>query len=115
MYGDLLYRAALLQDRDSRFVDSAEALESLVAEELAWVERHPEVYYLIGRSRFRAGDFSMSVQAMSRFIELARNPVRGEHEVPAVPRDVDEPDAAAPPSTDAPGESVKDTGAHPAS
>ena len=114
MYGYLLYRAALLQDRDSRFVDAAEALESLVAEELAWVDRHPEVYYLIGRSRFRAGDFSMSVQAMSRFIELARNPVHGEHDMPAVAHDIDEPAAGATPNTDGAGESVKDSAAHPA-
>lgn len=111
-YGYLLYRAALLQDRDSRFEDAAESLESLAAEEPAWVDRHPEVYYLIGRSRFRAGDFSMSVQAMARFVEMARNPVRGEHEAPSVPSDIEEPPAASPPVTDAPGESAKDTATH---
>nr|MBK7069761.1 fused MFS/spermidine synthase [Deltaproteobacteria bacterium] len=113
LYGYLLYRAALLQDRDSRFQDAAEALESLVTEELAWADRHPEVYYLIGRSRFRSGDFSMSVQAMARFIELARNPIHGEHEMPSVHRDIEEPAEANAPVTDAPGESPKDTAAHP--
>lgn len=112
LYGYLLYRAALLQDRDSRFQDAAESLESLVAEELAWVDRHPEVYYLIGRSRFRSGDFSMSVQAMARFVELARSPVRGEHEAPSVPSDIEEPPVAGAPTTDAPGESPKETATH---
>lgn len=112
LYGYLLYRAALLQDRDSRFQDAAEALERLVTEELAWVDRHPEVYYLIGRARFRSGDFSMSVQAMARFIELARNPVHGEHEVPSVAREIDEPPVLSAPVTDAPGESPKESATH---
>ncbi len=109
MYGFLLYRSSLAESAEPRFAKASEALEALAREEPAWSEQHPEVRYLIGRARFRNGDFALSVQAMGAFVDASRNPVRGEHELPAVARDLDEPPAAVPPVTDAPGESVKDT------
>lgn len=109
MFGFLLYRASLAEHAELRFAEAAEALEALLHDEPAWCERHPEVNYLIGRARFRNGDFARSVQAMGRFVDQSRNPVRGEHEALAVPRDLDEPAAEAAPVTDAPGESDKDT------
>ncbi len=109
MYGYLLYRVSNGETGDLRYAEAAETLEALAHDEPAWTERHPEVHYLIGRARFRNGDFAVSVQAMGRFIDASRNPIRGEHELPAVARDLDEPEAASAPVTDAPGESVKDT------
>lgn len=109
MYGFLLYRASLAENADPRFAEAAETLEALVHDEPAWSEQHPEVQYLIGRARFRNGDFALSVNAMGRFVDASRTPVRGEHELPAVPRDLDEPAATNPPVTDAPGESPKDS------
>ena len=38
--------------------------------------------------------------------------LHGEHEMPSVNRDIDEPAEPAAPITDAPGESPKDTAAH---
>jgi hypothetical protein len=109
MFGFLLYRASLAEHAEPRFAEAAEALEALQRDEPAWCERHPEVNYLIGRARFRNGDFARSVQAMGRFVDQSRNPVRGEHEALAVPRDLDEPPAESAPVTDEPGESTKDT------
>jgi hypothetical protein len=109
MYGFLLYRSSLAESAEPRFAEASETLEALAREEPVWCEQHPEVRYLIGRARFRNGDFALSVQAMGAFVDASRNPVRGEHELPAVARDLDEPPAAVPPVTDAPGESVKDT------
>ncbi len=109
MYGFLLYRASLAENGEARFAEAAETLEALAHDEPAWAEQHPEVQYLIGRARFRNGDFALSVQAMGRFVDASRNPVRGDHELPAVARDIDEPAPANAPVTDAPGESVKDT------
>ncbi len=108
MYGFLLYRASLAENADPRFAEAAEALEALAHDEPAWAEQHPEAQYLIGRARFRNGDFALSVSAMGRFVDASRTPVRGEHELPAVARDLDEPAPATAPITDAPGESPKD-------
>ena len=108
LFGYLLYKTSLEERAEPRFGEAAELLESLVRDEPRWATVHPEVHYLIGRARFRSGDFAMSVGAMGRFVDAARNPVRGEHEMPAVPRDIDEPPAGTAPVTDAPGESPKD-------
>ncbi|MFO0606224.1 MAG: fused MFS/spermidine synthase [Polyangiales bacterium] len=108
MFGFLLYRASLAEGAEPRFAEAAEALEQLQRDEPAWCERHPEVNYLIGRARFRNGDFARSVQAMGRFVDQSRTPTRGEHEALSVPRDLDEPAAEAAPVTDEPGESDKD-------
>ncbi len=70
--------------------------------------QHPELLFYIGRARFRAGDFATAVAALGSFVEMAEHPVAREHELPDVPRDLDEPPADAPPVTDAPGESDKD-------
>ncbi len=109
MYGFLLYRASLAENAEARFAEAAETLEALAHDEPAWAEQHPEVQYLIGRARFRNGDFALSVAAMGRFVDASRNPVRGEHELPAVARDIDEPAPEGAPVSDAPGESAKDT------
>jgi spermidine synthase len=108
-YAFLLYRTSLADNAEPRFSDAAELLETLVRTEAAWCQQHPEVQYLIGRARFRNGDFPAAVQAMGHFVDMARAPVRGEHEIPAVNRDIEEPAAAVAPVTDAPGESIKDT------
>jgi spermidine synthase len=108
MFGFLLYRASLTEGAEPRFAEAAEALEALLRDEPAWCERHPEVHYLIGRARFRNGDFARAVQAMGRFVDLSRTPTRGEHEALSVPRDLDEPPLEAAPVTDEPGESSKD-------
>ncbi|MFO0626677.1 MAG: redoxin domain-containing protein [Polyangiales bacterium] len=86
---------------EPRFSEAAELLESLVHDEPRWTLQHPEAHYLIGRARFRAGDFARSVTAMGRFVDASRNPVRGAHEMPAVPRDLDEPPPGTAPVTDA--------------
>jgi spermidine synthase len=109
LYGYLLYRTSLADGAESRFSEAAEALEALARDEAVWARSHPEVYFLIGRARFRAGEFARSVGAIATFVDMARNPTRGEHEMPAVPRDIDEPDAATAPVSDAPGEAPKDT------
>ncbi len=109
LYGYLLYRTSLVDGAESRFSEAAESLEGLARDEAVWARSHPEVYFLIGRARFRSGEFARSVGAIATFVDMARNPVRGEHEMPAVPRDIDEPDAATAPVSDAPGEAPKDT------
>lgn len=108
LHGYLLYRAALQNDQVARFTEAAEVLELLAREEPRWTESHPELWFVVGRARFRAGDFSPAVRAMSRYIDASRHPVRGAHEMPAVDRELPEPPATNPPVTDAPGESVKD-------
>lgn len=109
LHGFLLYKSSLAEGADPRFGEAAETLESLARDEPAWSERHPEVLYLIGRSRFHAGDFARSVQSMGRFVDASRTPVHGDHELPSVPRDIDEPPAENASVTDEPGESRKDT------
>jgi hypothetical protein len=54
----------------------------------------------------------MRFSTATPFIELARNPVHGEHEVPSVAHDLDEPPALSAPVTDAPGESPKESATH---
>ncbi|MEZ4393555.1 MAG: fused MFS/spermidine synthase [Polyangiales bacterium] len=108
LFGYLLYKTSMEPHIEPRFSEAAEMLEVLVREEAQWTRAHPEVHYLIGRARFRSGDFARSVAAMGRFVDASRDPVRGAHEMPAVPRDLDEPPAGAAPVTDSPGESPKD-------
>lgn len=108
LHGYLLYRAALLNDQVSRFTESAEVLELLAHEEPRWTDAHPELWFIVGRARFRAGDFSPAVRAMARYIDLSRTAVRGSHEMPSVDRELPEPPVGNPPVTDAPGESPKD-------
>lgn len=108
LFGYLLYKTSMEPRAEPRFSDAAELLELLVREEPQWTRAHPEVHYLIGRARFRSGDFARSVVAMGHFVDASRDPVRGAHEMPAVPRDIEEPPAGAAPATDAPGESPKD-------
>jgi hypothetical protein len=108
LYGYLLYRSSLADGADAHFAEAAEVLESLGHDEPAWCVQHPELHWIIARARFRAGDFALSVRAMGRFIDQAQTPVHGEHELPAVPRDLDEPPESAPPITNAPGESPKE-------
>lgn len=108
LYGYLLYRTSLAADVEPRFSDAAQSLEALALEEPQWARSHPEVWFLIGRSRFRAGEFARSVAAIATFVDESRRPVRGEHEMPSVRRDLDEPPAETAPVTDRPGEALKD-------
>ena len=108
LFGYLLYKTSMEPRAEPRFSEAAELLEALVHDEPRWTQQHPEAHYLIGRARFRAGDFARSVTAMGHFVDASRNPVRGAHEMPAVPRDLEEPPPGAAPVTDAPGESPKD-------
>ncbi len=108
LYGYLLYRSSLAAGADGHYQEAAEALDALQRDEPQWAMTHPEVWYLIGRARFRAGDFALSVQAMGHFFDMSREPSRGDHEVPAVPNELDEPSASTAPVTDAPGEVDKD-------
>ena len=108
LFGYLLYKASLAEGAEGHFTEAAEALEALAREEPTWTANHPEVLFLIGRARFRAGDFALSVSAIARFVDASRNPVHGEHEMPSVPRDLEEPAVDAASVTDAPGESPKD-------
>jgi hypothetical protein len=108
LYGYLLYRSSLADGADAHFAEAAEVLESLARDEPGWSARHPELHWIVARARFRAGDFALSVRSMARFIDQAQTPVRGEHELPAVPRDLEEPPETTPPTTNAPGESPKD-------
>lgn len=65
LFGYLLYKTSLEERAEPRFGEAAETLELLAREEPRWTTLHPEVHHLIGRARFRSGDFAMSVGAMA--------------------------------------------------
>lgn len=112
LYGYLVYKSSLQEGAEPRFGEAADELERLARDEPEWAARHPELMFYIARARFRAGDFSLAVAAMERFVDMATQPPLREHEMPEVPRDLDEPPIEHAPVTDEPGEANKDRRSH---
>jgi hypothetical protein len=108
--GYLLYKASTVQGAAPQFSAAAEYLERLAREETEWSMRHPELLFFIARARFHAGDFSLSVAAMSRWVDLVSQTPARDHEREAIADDdgVTEPSAERAPVTDEAGESDKD-------
>jgi spermidine synthase len=108
LYGYLVYKASTAEGAEARFGEAAEVLERLGREEPEWAQAHPELLFYVARARFRAGDFSLATAAMGHFVDMASHAAARDHEMPEVPRDLDEPAPEQAPVSDAPGEAVKD-------
>ncbi|MDP3276058.1 MAG: fused MFS/spermidine synthase [Deltaproteobacteria bacterium] len=108
--GYLMYKCSTLPGALSQFAQASQYLERLAQEEREWVSAHPEVLFFIARSRFHAGDYALSVAAMTRWVELVSQAAPRAHETETETHDGahPEPDAAAAPVSDEPGESDKD-------
>jgi hypothetical protein len=108
LYGYLVYKASTVEGAEPRFGEAADELERLGRDEPEWAVAHPELMFFIARARFRAGDFALATAAMGHFVDMASQRTAREHEMPDVPRDLDEPPPERAPVTDEAGESVKD-------
>jgi len=108
--GYLLYKVSTQPGAAPQFTQAAEYLERLARDELPWATQHTEVLFFIAKSRFHAGDFALSVAAMSRWIDMVAQAPAREHEREAIAEDPATPEPAAQPLaiTDEAGESDKD-------
>lgn len=108
--GYLLYKSSLLPNATPQFGQAAEYLERLARDEIEWSTRHTEVLFFIARARFHAGDFGLSVAAMSRWIDMVSQAPRRDHEREDLAADPETPEPAPEqaPVSDEPGDSDKD-------
>jgi hypothetical protein len=95
-----LYSYLLYKSSSGRMDEAIEELEDLAREETDYVSRHPEVYYLLGRAHDYAYNFDKALRNMRTYVEILST--QGDDDVP-------EPSPEDAPTTDAPGESDKDT------
>ncbi|MFO0557001.1 MAG: fused MFS/spermidine synthase [Polyangiales bacterium] len=108
--GYLLYKSSLQPNATPQFAQAAEYLERLAREETEWATRHTEVLFFIARARFHAGDFALSVAAMSRWIDMVSQAPTRDHEREPLADDPEtpEPSADRAPVSDESGDSDKD-------
>ena len=70
LHGYLLYKTG--SSHPTRYDDAWQILEELLHEQPAYVARHPEVYYFLGRAYDLDLRFDQGVRHMRHFVELRR-------------------------------------------
>jgi spermidine synthase/MFS family permease len=97
LHGYLLYKTGA--SHPTRYDDAWQTLEELVHEQPAYVARHPEVYYFLGRAYDLDLRFDQGVRYMRHYVELEHRAMADAAEEANAPAEAGEAPSAEPPTS----------------